>query len=58
MGLGRKVSRKGRRGVKSTGATLKAGVKANHEVNSVANTVAEYADDIASGAGVVGKLGS
>lgn len=54
--FGRKVARKGRLGVKNAQRNLKLAEKGNHELHNTANTIADFADDVAAGAGLVGGV--
>ena len=54
--FGRKVARKGRLGVKNTQRNLKLAEKKNHEIHNTANSIADIADDVAAGAGLVGGV--
>ena len=54
MGLGRKLSRKASLGVKKAEHSARVAEKNNRELHNTANTVADIADDVAAGAGLVG----
>ena len=54
--FGRKVARRGRIGVKNVKNNLRLAEKKNHEIHTTANSIADIADDVAAGAGLVGGV--
>lgn len=54
--FGRKIARRGRVGVKNVKNNLRLAEKKNHEVHTTANSIADMADDVAAGAGLVGGV--